>query len=163
MREYDHAHSTHFLGTDLKHIVIVCLSAQTDQQAPCIDFIPMWRSVFLNSLTNSSQEPSFISTNATISPSSLSSLMKTKSWVDLLNQDVQIFNVIETLYGVLGCVALLEYPVAEMTKEAADGVYWLTENKETKHCLELHVNVTSLILFYANTIKDKTPFGADFL
>lgn len=140
MRECDQVRASHFLGTDFKHIIVVCVSSDATQQPPCIDFSTNWRSVFLDSLTDTSQDHSFISMTSAFSRSSFSSVLDAKSWVDLLNrEELQIFHIIETLYGVLGSVALLEYPRAELAKEAAEGVYWLSENKDTKHLLEMQV------------------------
>lgn len=116
-----------------KNVVILCPT-----KGFAIDFLPSWKSVFVSSIGHASKV-SALPPPATSSLLSISSLMHAKSWFDVIDPKVNVFNIIDVHTGTLGCVAKLHYPNGDMTKKSMDAVFWLLEGGETRDTMNTMV------------------------
>lgn len=118
-----------------KNIIIVFCASNA---APpiCVDFVPHWPSVFISRLAE--EFPLFSVIQATSSPTltTLSTLLHTRNWTDLLDiKSVDVFGVISSSIGVLGCAAML-CDSETRRKEVANVVFSMLQDSHMKATLE---------------------------
>lgn len=125
-----------------KHVFIICSSSKDFS----IDFSSSWKSIFVSN-SSTTVNPA-LAISSTSSLASLSSLMKAHSWTDIINEEVDVFKIIDVHLGTLGCVTKLHYPELDMTKRSMDAVYWLLNKNETKAALDKLVCSQLILMIY---------------
>ncbi len=120
-----------------KHVIVVFCASTPKAKLVSFDFNSSWNYVFLASVNNTS--PRFPVSHLPARVASRS-LLEVSSWVDLVDkQTLDVFGAINSLFGSLACVTMIQYRTAEEQNAARNAIFYLLDQKITKDMLSKKV------------------------